>query len=100
MPLTPDDSPWNWVQFTPHPHQNIDFVHRQLLYIFNASTILCVLLFGVAESRTFGLNEFDQIAYPPLLICLLVSLVRKCPRVYPGLIARIVVDGTSASNRS
>ncbi|MDA0269333.1 MAG: BLUF domain-containing protein, partial [Cyanobacteria bacterium] len=22
---------------------------------------------------------------------------RKCPRVYPGLIARIVVDGTSAS---
>ncbi|MDA0866762.1 MAG: hypothetical protein O2890_10150, partial [Cyanobacteria bacterium] len=25
------------------------------------------------------------------------NLLGKCPRVYPGLIARIVVDGTSAS---
>lgn len=75
MPLMPDDSPLTGMQFTPHSNQNIDFIRRQLLYIFNVSTVFCTLLFGIAESRSFGLNKFDQIAYPPLLICLLISLL-------------------------
>ena len=71
----PDDSPLIGMQFTPYSNQNTDFIHRRLLYIFNVSTVFCALLFGIAESRSFGLNKFDQIAYPPLLICLLISLL-------------------------